>query len=54
MSGGIARAYLNGLPKRHGTTILLQHNGLPKTPFYTQKHLNGLFENLGIPSSISG
>ncbi|KAI6170505.1 hypothetical protein M3Y97_01147100 [Aphelenchoides bicaudatus] len=44
----------SGLAKTYGTTILFQHNGLPRTPFYVQQHLKGLYENLGVPSSISG
>ncbi|CAD5208827.1 unnamed protein product [Bursaphelenchus xylophilus] len=48
-----ARWASTGLPDFLGTALLFHHNGLPRTPFYTQKYLKGALEAAGVPASIS-
>lgn len=48
------RPAVHGLARTLGTTLILQHNGLPRTPFYAERHLRGLLENAGVPRRLAG
>ncbi|KAE9554607.1 hypothetical protein FO519_002167 [Halicephalobus sp. NKZ332] len=43
------RRLSTGLAQQSGTSILLLHNGQPRTPFYTRKSLNLVWRNYGFP-----